>query len=123
MSGKYVYISALYKAFLKTGATVPHVPERGMNTGLFQWHCICHRVTQVPQQKGAYKNDKGEYDTDFLEIIAYDSIAENTKQYVKVGNILGAKGKIEKLSQDTPTKLVGEKITFLSTGKKSEESE
>ena len=69
----------------------------------------------------SYKNEKGEYDTDFLEIIAYDSIAENTKQYVKVGNILGAKGKIEKLSQDTPTKLVGEKITFLSTGKKSEE--
>lgn len=69
----------------------------------------------------SYKNDKGEYDTDFLEIIAYDSIAENTKQFVKVGDILGAKGKIEKLSQDTPTKLVGEKITFLSTGKKSEE--
>ena len=46
---------------------------------------------------------------------------ENTKQYIKVGDILGAKGKIEKLSQDTPTKLVGEKITFLSTGKKSEE--
>ena len=69
----------------------------------------------------SYKNDKGEYDTDFLEIIAYDSIAENTKQYLKVGDIIGAKGKIEKLSQDTPTNLVGEKISFLSSGKKSEE--
>lgn len=71
----------------------------------------------------SYKNEKGEYDTDFLEIIAYDNIAENTKQYVKVGDILGAKGRIEKLSQDNPTCLIGDKITFLSSGKKSEESE
>ena len=71
----------------------------------------------------SYKNEKGEYDTDFLEIIAYDNIAENTKQYVKVGDILGAKGRIEKLSQDNPTCIIGDKITFLSSGKKSEESE
>lgn len=71
----------------------------------------------------SYKNEKGECDTDFLEIVAYDNIAENTKQYVKVGDILGAKGRIEKLSQDNPTCLIGDKITFFSSGKELEESE
>ena len=70
----------------------------------------------------SYKNENGEYDTDFLPFILWDGIAENTTKYCKKGDIIGIKGRVQGL--DGEIKLVAERVTFLSsTSKNSEEAE
>ena len=39
----------------------------------------------------SFKNSEGFYDTDFIDCVAFDNIAENTKEYVKKGDIIGIK--------------------------------
>ena len=68
------------------------------------------------------KNSEGEYDTDFISVIAYDNIAANTAEYVAQGDIVGIKARAAKSSQDLELQIIAEKVTFLSKSK-SEESE
>ena len=70
----------------------------------------------------SFKNSEGEYDTDFISVIAYDNIAANTAEYVSKGDIVGVKARTAKISQDSELKIIAEKITFLSKSK-PEESE
>ena len=37
----------------------------------------------------AYKNQNGEYDTDFLDCTLWTGIAENTAEYCKKGDVIG----------------------------------
>ena len=67
----------------------------------------------------SFKNENGEYDTDFLPFILWDGIAENTTTYCKKGDIIGIKGRVQGL--DGEVKLVAEKVTFLSSTSKSKE--
>lgn len=69
-----------------------------------------------------FKNENGEYENDFIQIIVGGNIATNTKEYCKVGDILGAKGRIESTTTNMPDgtistkmELFAEKITFLSS--------
>ena len=75
----------------------------------------------------SFKNMEGNYDTDFIRCIVWDSVAENTKEYCKKGDIVGLKGRIqsrviEKEEQkETIIEVIGEKVTFLSNkGKEAE---
>ena len=68
-----------------------------------------------------FKNEKGEYDTDFISVIAYDSIAVNTSDYCKKGGIVGVKGRVAKMSDNDSMAIICEKLTFLSSDKKKEE--
>ena len=75
----------------------------------------------------SYKNVNGEYDTDFISCVLWKGIAENTVQYVKKGDLIGVKGRIQSrtITLDDETKrhyveVVAEKVTFLSSGKKDE---
>lgn len=68
-----------------------------------------------------FKNEKGEYDTDFISVIAYDSIAVNTSDYCKKGDIVGVKGRVAKMSDNDSMAIICEKLTFLSSDKKKEE--
>ena len=75
-------------------------------------------ILKVPRN---FKNENGEYENDFIEIIVKGNIATNTKEYCKVGDILGAKGRIQSTTTNMPDgtvstkmELFGEKITFLS---------
>ena len=75
----------------------------------------------------SFKNMEGNYDTDFIRCIVWDSVAENTKEYCKKGDIVGLKGRIqsrviEKEEQkETIMEVIGEKVTFLSNkGKEAE---
>lgn len=70
----------------------------------------------------SFKNSDGEYDTDFIDIVIFDNVATNTKEYCKKGDIIGVKGRIQ--SKEYPREdgstynameLIGEKITFLSS--------
>ena len=69
----------------------------------------------------SFKNAEGVYDTDFVNIKTFDSIAQNTAEYCKKGDIVGVKGRIQtgsyekdgekKFSMD----IIAEKVTFLSS--------
>lgn len=71
----------------------------------------------------SYKNENGEYDTDFIECVLWNSIAENTAEYCKKGDIVGVKGRLQTRiieTEDTKKRimeLVAEKVTFLSSKK------
>ena len=76
----------------------------------------------------SYKNAEGVYETDFINVKLWDSIASNTAEYCKKGDIIGVKGRVETSSYETEEgekkytqSIVAEKVTFLSS--KSHESE
>ena len=71
----------------------------------------------------AYKNENGEYDTDYIECVLWNAIATNTAEYCHKGDIIGVKGRIqtEEIISGITTKynqyIVAEKITFLNSNK------
>lgn len=82
---------------------------------------VCYITLAVPR---SYKNENGEYDTDFVDCILWNNIAENTKEYCKKGDLVGVKGRIQTTIVDDKkvTEIVAEKLTFL-TSKRGNEDE
>ena len=74
----------------------------------------------VPQ---TFKNKDGEYDTNFIDCHLYKGIAENIKEYCKVWDMIGVKGRIQKLENDKQLKLIAERVTFLSSQAPRKEDE
>lgn len=76
----------------------------------------------------SFKNSEGNYDTDFIDCVAFDNIAENTSEYCGKGDIVGVKGRVQSRTIEQEDKkenvleIICEKITFLSS-KKQEETE
>ena len=77
----------------------------------------------------SFKNSDGTYDTDFINCVAFDIIAENTCEYCSKGDIVGVKGRVQSRiiekeddKKEYLTEIIAEKVTFLSS-KKSEEAE
>lgn len=74
----------------------------------------------------SFKNMEGNYDTDFIECVAFESIAENTKEYCSKGDVVGVKGRIQSRliekngKKENVMEIIAEKVTFL-TNKRSEE--
>ncbi len=73
----------------------------------------------------SFKNMNGEYETDFINCVLWDSVAKSTVEYCKKGNIVGVKGRIQSrvVEKEDETKkyyteVVAEKVTFLSTDNK-----
>jgi len=78
---------------------------------------VCNLTLAVPRN---YKNNNGEYDTDFLNISLWRGIAENTVEYCKKGDLVGVKGRLETRKNDkneNVMNIIAEKITFLSSKK------
>ncbi len=75
----------------------------------------------------SFKNVEGVYDTDFIDCVAFDLVAENTSQYCKKGDIVGIKGRIQTQvvekddKKENKLEIICEKITFLSSKPKEEE--
>lgn len=65
----------------------------------------------------SYKNSEGLYDTDFIDCIASEVIAENTKEYCVKGDLIGVKGRVQRLDIANGLEIIAEKITFLTTRK------
>ena len=72
----------------------------------------------------SYKNQDGEYDTDFLDCTLWTGIAENTAEYCKTGDVIGVKGRIQTRLVDNgdgtkykKSEIIAEKVTFLSSSK------
>ncbi len=75
----------------------------------------------------SYKNMHGEYETDFISCVLWKGIAENTVEYVKKGDLLGIKGRIQTRNIELEderrryiTEVVAEKVTFLSSKNKKD---
>lgn len=76
----------------------------------------------------SFKNMDGNYDTDFVDCVAFDGVAENTSEYCGKGDIVGVKGRVQSRTIEKEGKteylmeIIAEKVTFLSS-KKLEEAE
>lgn len=64
----------------------------------------------------SYKNNEGEYETDFIRCQLYGKVAENTAEYCEKGDIIGIRGTLQSYKHEDKSylKVVAEKITFLS---------
>ena len=69
----------------------------------------------------SFKNSEGTYDTDFIDCVLFDIVAENTSEYCRKGDIVGVKGRIQSRvieeddKKETVMEIIAEKVTFLST--------
>ena len=68
----------------------------------------------------SYKNEYGEYDTDFIDCILWNAIAENTSEYCRKGDVIGIKGRLQ-ANEKKEIELIAEKVTFLSSKKEEME--
>ena len=82
-------------------------------------------VLAVPRN---YKNSNGEYETDFVDCVLWTTVAENTAEYCKVGDMIGVEGRLQsRYVENTEgvkkkkTEVVAERITFLSSARSKEE--
>lgn len=66
-----------------------------------------------------YKNTEGCYETDFIPVVVFGSLAANLKEYCKKGDLIGIKGRVERAA-DSDLRIIAEKVTFLSTNKGEE---
>ena len=87
-------------------------------------HKVTNIVLAVPR---SYKNSEGEYETDFINCVLWQGIAENATAYCKKGDLLGIKGHIQSrmVNVDADTKrqvmeIVAERVTYLSGTKKKD---
>ena len=62
-----------------------------------------------------FKDEEGNYINDILRVVIKGSMFKDVKEYCKVGNIIGVKGRIE--NTDKNMELIAEKITLLSSKK------
>ena len=74
-----------------------------------------------------YKNADGEYETDFIDCVLFDSLSYNTTEYCKKGDLVGIKGRIQTRdvefddeSHKQFVEVIAEKVTFLSSKKADE---
>lgn len=76
------------------------------------------------------KNADGEYETDFINCVFWENMADTLAKYCKKGSIVGVRGKIQTGSYDDKdgkkvytTEIVAEKMTFVSEHKTEENKE
>lgn len=67
-----------------------------------------------------FRNDDGEYETDFVPVSLLGQVADATCEYCEKGDLVGVKGRLARLSGNE-LQVIGEKVNFLSQEKKEEE--
>jgi single-strand DNA-binding protein len=74
----------------------------------------------------SFKNDLGEYETDFLNCKLWNGIAENAVEYLNAGDLVGIKGRLQSVNYEednidkTKIELIVDKVTYLSNKKADE---
>lgn len=73
-----------------------------------------------------FKNADGIYETDFVRCILWNAVATATTEYCHTGDVIGVKGRLQTSKYEDENKkthyvtdVIAERITFLSTGKKT----
>ena len=75
----------------------------------------------------SYKNPDGIYETDFIDCILWDELANNLSEYCKKGDVIGIRGRLQVSTYEKDdikkkvVEVVAEKITFLSSKHKDKE--
>ena len=71
-----------------------------------------------------FKNKNGDYESDFINCVAYRQVAELLNKYTKKGDLIGVEGKIQTRNYENKdgkkvyiTEVIVENIDFLSTNK------
>ena len=76
-----------------------------------------------------FKNQNGEYESDFINCIAYSSTAELLNKYVKKGDLLGIEGRIQTRNYEKDgkriyvTEVIADSIDFLQAKKDESKQE
>lgn len=84
----------------------------------------CFLILAVPRE---FKNNDGEYETDFIKCTLWNGVAINTKEYCKKGDVIGIKGRLQsgQYDKDGETiytmEVIADKVTFLTPKYKTEE--
>jgi len=65
----------------------------------------------------SYKNEEGEYATDFIPCVLWEGVAQNVVEYCKKGDLVGIKGRLQ--STADKIELIAERVTFLSSTKQA----
>ena len=87
---------------------------------------MLNQIVLVGAIPRSFNNSEGNYDTDFIDCVIFDNIAENTKEYCKKGDIVGIKGRVQSRiiekdgKKEYLSEIVAEKATFLSSNSKEE---
>ncbi len=87
---------------------------------------VCNVTVAIPR---SYKNENGEYDTDFVKCTMWSGVAENTSEYCNQGDLIGIKGRIQTRviekdnSKQTIQEVIAEKVTFLAKSKEKTDDE
>lgn len=78
----------------------------------------------------SFKNPDGVYETDFFDCILWEGLAKNAGEYCKKGDTVGVRGRLQTSTYETldgvkrkAVEIIVEKLTFLSSNKKSESKE
>lgn len=78
----------------------------------------------------SFKNMNGEYDTDFVYITCWEGLATIVESYIKKGVMIAVKGRVQAWKYELDDEktlnmleIVAERVTYLSTDKKSLEEE
>lgn len=66
-----------------------------------------------------YKNLNGEYEIDFIPIKLLYQISESICEYCEKGDLVAVRGRISRLSNND-MQIIGEKVSFLASGRKVE---
>ena len=79
---------------------------------------VCNITIAVPRR---YKNENGEYETDFVDCVLWNGVASQTAAYCKKGDMIGIKGRLQTSFYEKEGKeqkslqVIAEKVTFLSS--------
>ena len=85
---------------------------------------VTNMTLAVPR---SYKNENGEYETDFIDCTMWGNVAEKTCEYCNKGDLLGVKGRIQTDTYEVDGKtkksmqVVVDRVTFLSNGKSKDQ--
>ena len=70
-----------------------------------------------------YKNSESLYETDFIRCVLWNGIVNHVKEYLKKGDLVGIKGRIQNRSYEENketkyiTEVIVDKVSFLSSKK------
>lgn len=77
-----------------------------------------------------FKNSNGDYESDFINCVAYKQTAEILNKYIGKGDLIGIEGRIQTRSYDNQdgkkvyvTEVIVENVEFLTTKKKEYEKD
>lgn len=74
-----------------------------------------------------YKNANGEYETDFINCVLWQNVAQNATEFCNKGDLVGVKGRLQTSNYEKDGEkhyvqnVVAEKVTYLSPAKNREE--